>query len=352
MVRSFQVRVPGTSSNIGPGFDVLGLSLSLFLTLDVTVDSANTAQKVPLLSYEGEGAEDAPLDPYRNLITRVALYVLRVNKIATFPVGVRIHVKNDVPFGRGLGSSGAAVVAGLLLGNELGELNIPHKRLLDYALMIERHPDNVTAALIGGFVGSYLLELEGDDAATTQVPLSEVLPEYPPDAGEGWGRDPPTPPQGIGHFIRYRWAPEVKVVAIVPHFEVPTAEARRVLPDSYSKKDVVYNLQRLAVLTTTLARSPPDADLIYQAMQDRVHQPYRKNLIPGLPTILASVTPKTHPGLLGICLSGAGPTILALATHNQQHIADTICAEFAKEEIKCSVKFLEAIDEGATVART
>ncbi|KAI3626763.1 homoserine kinase [Malassezia furfur] len=350
--RSFVVRVPCTSSNIGPGFDVLGLSLSMYLELHVEIDASRTEQTAPQLRYSGQGADDAPLDPYQNLITRVALYVLRVNGASQFPVGVSIHVKNDIPFGRGLGSSGAAVVAGLLLGNELGELHIPRDRLLDYALMIERHPDNVTAALIGGFVGSYLLELSGKDAETTKVPLSEVLPEYPPDAGASWGRDPPTPPHGIGHYIRFGWAPEIKVIAIVPHFEVLTAEARRVLPDMYAKHDVVFNLQRLAVLTTSLARSPPDVNLIFQAMQDRVHQPYRKHLIPGLPRILASVTPTTHPGLLGICLSGAGPTILALATDNLEHIAQTICAEFAQEHITCDVKFLDVIEQGATVQQT
>ena len=350
--RSFVVRVPCTSSNIGPGFDVLGLSLSMYLELHVEIDASRTEQTAPQLRYSGQGADDAPLDPYQNLITRVALYVLRVNGASQFPAGVSIHVKNDIPFGRGLGSSGAAVVAGLLLGNELGELHIPRDRLLDYALMIERHPDNVTAALIGGFVGSYLLELSGKDAETTKVPLSEVLPEYPPDAGASWGRDPPTPPHGIGHYIRFGWAPEIKVIAIVPHFEVLTAEARRVLPDMYAKHDVVFNLQRLAVLTTSLARSPPDVNLIFQAMQDRVHQPYRKHLIPGLPRILASVTPTTHPGLLGICLSGAGPTILALATDNLEHIAQTICAEFAQEHITCDVKFLDVIEQGATVQQT
>lgn len=347
--RTFHIKVPCTSANIGPGFDVVGLSLSLYLHMDVMIDATQTDQKEPILSYSGHGADDAPLNPYKNLITRVALYVMRVNDIKSFPTGVQIHVRNDIPFGRGLGSSGAAVIAGLLLGNELGELNISRDRLLDYALMIERHPDNVAAALIGGFIGSYLLELTGEAAATTQVPLSEVLPEYPENASESWGYDPPVPPQGIGHYIRFGWAKEIKVIVIVPHFEVLTAEARRVLPDVYSKKDLVFNLQRLAVLTTSLARSPPDVNLIFQAMQDRVHQPYRKHLIPGLPRILASVTPTTHPGLLGICLSGAGPTILALATDNLQHIADTICGEFAKENITCDTKFLEVTEEGAAV---
>jgi len=348
MSRSFHIRVPCTSANIGPGFDVVGLSLSLYLFLDVTIE-ADAPHKDPVLTYSGQGAADAPLNPYQNLITRVALYVMRVNNMKSFPRGVRIHVRNDIPFGRGLGSSGAAVIAGLLLGNELGQLHIARDRLLDYALMIERHPDNVAAALIGGFVGSYLRELSGEAAATTQVPLSEVLPAYPDNASESWGYHPPTPPQGIGHYIRFGWAKEIKVIAIIPHFEVLTAEARRVLPDTYTKEDLVFNLQRLAVLTTSLARSPPDVHLIFQAMQDRVHQPYRQHLIPGLPRILASVTPMTHPGLLGICLSGAGPTILALATDHLDHIAETLCHEFAQEHITCDTKFLQVTEDGAQV---
>jgi len=122
----------------------------------------------------------------------------------------------------------------------------------------------------------------------------------------------------------------------------------------------IFNLQRLAVLTTALTRSPPDPELIYLAMQDRVHQPYRKHLvisftlqsnqqIPGLPDILASVTPKSHPGLLGICLSGAGPTILALATHNFGSIAEVIVKKFAEENITCRSEVLVPAFNGATV---
>ncbi|KAN0062478.1 Trihydroxynaphthalene reductase [Thecaphora frezii] len=347
MSRQFTIRVPCTSSNIGPGFDVVGLSLSLHLTLSVTVDPSAT--HAPVLSYTGLGADEAPLDPYKNLTTRTALYVLRCHSRPSFPPGVTIRVHNEIPFGRGLGSSGAAVVAGLLLGDALGELNLSKDRLLDHALMIERHPDNVTAALMGGFVGSYLLELSPEDREAKSVPLSEVLPEYPPDASESWGTHPPTPPHGIGHYIRFGWAKEIKVIAIIPHFQVSTAKARNVLPESYSKQDLVFNLQRLAVLTTALTRSPPDQYLIYQAMQDKVHQPYRTNLIPGLKRILESVTPQTHPGVLGICLSGAGPTILALATDDLQGIAERICGEFRKEGIECDTKFLQVTEEGATV---
>ncbi|KAF8744636.1 ARM repeat-containing protein, partial [Rhizoctonia solani] len=335
----FTIKVPATSANIGPGFDVVGLSLSLYLTLTVSHESYPAVSpasppSAPNITYSGEGADQVPLDAYKNLTTRVALYVLRCNGHSYFPPSLTIHAHNEIPFGRGLGSSGAAVIAGVLLGNALGSLNLPNERLLDFALMVERHPDNVAAALFGGFIGTYLLEL--DEAATeaASVPLAEVLPEYPPESGPEWGKNPPSPPLGIGSFVRFNWAPEIKALAIIPQFEVSTAKARNVLPTEYSRKDLVFNLQRLAVLTTALGQSPPSPELIYEAMKDRVHQPYRKELIPGLPRILSSVTPSSHPGLLGICLSGAGPTILALATGGYTAIADEAARLFKEEGIE------------------
>jgi homoserine kinase len=247
---SFTIRIPATSANIGPGFDVVGLSLSLHLTLTVTFVPTD-GHHPPVLEYTGEGADEVPLDPYKNLTTRVTLYVLRCHGIQQFPttvstsdgttrtVRLKIAVNNEIPFGRGLGSSGAAVIAGVLLGNELGKLNLSTSRMLDFGLMVERHPDNVTAALIGGFVGSYLRELDASATEAASVPLSEVLPEYPPDAGEDWGLHPPEPPIGIGHYVRFGWSESIRAIAIIPRFELSTASARAVLPQSYSRKDLV-----------------------------------------------------------------------------------------------------------------
>ena len=404
---SLTIKVPATSANIGPGFDVVGLSLSLHLTLTITfVPTDGPHANPPTLEYTGEGSDEVPLDPYKNLTTRVALYVLRCHGIQKFPttfpttpsssssdgttrnVQVKIAVNNEIPFGRGLGSSGAAVIAGVLLGNELGNLNLSTSRILDFALMVERHPDNVTAALVGGFVGSYLRELDAAATEAASVPLSEVLPEYPPDAGEEWGLHPPKPPIGIGHYVRFGWSESIKAVAIIPRFELSTASARQVLPQSYSRKDLVsrrptfdfdfeltwilfqvFNLQRLAVLTTALAATPPDPELIYEAMKDRVHQPYRKELvsssflqfsvrvlsthldvmqIPGLPEVTSKITPETHPGLLGICLSGAGPTILALATGGFEAIAEDARTIFGTKGIEVDWKVLHIVPGSST----
>ncbi|KAK2763775.1 Trihydroxynaphthalene reductase [Arachnomyces sp. PD_36] len=350
----FTIRSPCSSANIGPGFDVIGLALSIYLELRVKVISKTSSDK-PLncsVTYENpEGTvDDISLDPETNLITRVALYVLRCHEQHAFPAETHVHIINPVPLGRGLGSSGTAVVAGVMLANEVGKLGLKKERLLDYCLMIERHPDNVAASLFGGFVGTYLNELDPEDMARIEIPLSEVLPA--PAGGIDTGKRPPDPPVGIGHYKRFQWAKEIKAIAIIPNFEVPTANARDVLPKTYTRADVIFNLQRAALLPAALGQSPPDPDMIYLAMQDKVHQPYRRTLIPGLTEILQSMNPNTQPGLLGICLSGAGPTILALATTNFEEIAQRIIQRFKQENISCQWKLLEPAEEGAVVIKS
>ncbi|KAI9683199.1 MAG: hypothetical protein M1829_005990 [Trizodia sp. TS-e1964] len=346
------IRVPCSSANLGPGFDVIGLALSIWLELQVTVNPS-ISPTLPFncaLTFEGQGAGSVSLKVDHNLVTRAALYVLRCHGKRVFPPETRVHIINPIPFGRGLGSSAAAVVAGVLLGNEVGELGLSKERILDYCLMIERHPDNVAAALYGGFVGTYLNELDPSDTERKEIPLSEVLPE--PAGGLDTGLQPPHPPFNIGHYKKFRWAPEIKAIAIIPDFEVSTALARDALPLQYSRQDMVFNLQRIALLTTSLGESPPDPDMIYHGMQDKVHQSYRQMLIPGLGNILKSITPKMHPGLLGICLSGAGPTILALATSNFEDIANAILFKFKECGITCDWKVLEPALDGATVSIT
>lgn len=226
--------------------DVLGLTLKLYLTLTVTQTASPKDDSAPVLVNTGEGASAAPSNPYKNLITRVALYVLRCHDIPHFPRGLRVECHNEIPFGRGLGSSGAAVIAGVLLADELGKLQLSRSRQLDFALMVERHPDNVAAALLGGFVGSYLKELSPEDTSATQIPLSEVIPELPEGAEkEEWGMNPPHPPHGIGHWLKFPTASEVKAIVCIPEFEVPTAKAREVMPKSYGIKDVVSQAEEV-----------------------------------------------------------------------------------------------------------
>lgn len=133
---------------------------------------------------------------------------------------------------------------------------------------------SVAAALYGGFVGTYLNDLDPADTERKEIPLSEVLPE--PAGGVDTGLKPPEPPMNIGHYKKFRWAKEIKCIAIIPDFEVSTASARAALPKEYSRADMVFNMQRIALLATALGDSPPDPDMIYEAMQDKgAHMPLR-----------------------------------------------------------------------------
>lgn len=141
-METFTIKTPCSSANIGPGFDVIGLALTVYLELKVTIDRSKSSSEQPLncrVTYEGQGkgSDDVSLDPQNNLITRVALYVLRCHDQRAFPVETHVHIKNPIPLGRGLGSSGAAVVAGVMLGKEVGGLtDLDLDRLFDYCLMI------------------------------------------------------------------------------------------------------------------------------------------------------------------------------------------------------------------------
>lgn len=137
---TFTIRVPCSSANLGPGYDVFGVALSIYLTLQITV-SPQHQSNAPLncsitCSSQSEGFPEISLDPEENLVTRVALYVLRCHSQRAFPVGTNVHIVNEIPLGRGLGSSGAAVVAGVMFGSEVGGLRLSKERMLDYCLMI------------------------------------------------------------------------------------------------------------------------------------------------------------------------------------------------------------------------
>lgn len=138
---SFIIKTPCSSANIGPGFDVIGLALSLHLELHVSIDSSKSSSQYPLNCVitsddKSKSAEKISVDPETNLITRVALYVLRCHDQRAFPVETQVHIVNPIPLSRGLGSSGTAVVAGVMLGNEVGRLGLSKERMLDYCLMI------------------------------------------------------------------------------------------------------------------------------------------------------------------------------------------------------------------------
>jgi len=336
-MQKYTIKVPSSTSNIGPGFDVLGLGLKLFLTVHVTVHDDGRPTTIDYTESTPKGS--VSLDLEENLITKTALYLAR-SYGTTLPNGLELLVDNEIPLGRGLGSSGTAIVAGVMLANHACGLNLPKERLLDYCIMIEGHPDNVAASLLGGFVASYLNDKAND------------LPKMV------WGAENTVKQENIPYkttaCVKMKWSKAVKVVVVIPKFELATSLARSVLPQQYSRKDVVFNLQRVTVLTQALGHDVPNPEMIHEAMQDRVHQMYRQKLIPGLPEIIA-LKPGFMEGFIGACMSGAGPTVLVLATSNFEAIGKKIQEIFknSKDEnghsIDSFVKVLDVFEDGAVI---
>lgn len=395
--KQIHIRVPASTSNIGPGFDVLGLTLSLYLTVNATVplDPPPADDEPVKITYTGDSPHTVPLVAEKNLITKTALFVAHTYG-TTLPAGMLVEIDNPIPLGRGLGSSGAAVVAGTLLANAACDLGLPHERLLDFCLLEEGHPDNVTASLMGGFVAGYLrknldeiinmdLETKMNELYASEHPNGAVLarPVSPrPSTPRSSTPRPSTPspaasktsspvlagsentptltqikaelkvPACIGSYQPLPVNPQIRAVTVVPDFEVQTKLARAVLPPHYTRPDVVFNLQRLAILTHALGHETLDPVLISECMQDKVHQMYRQHLVPGLPQIL-QLTPQNCPGLLGICVSGAGPTVLCLADRNFEEIGAMVKGIWDKEhtaegkQIESRVLILDIVKDAA-----
>lgn len=259
MVRPFIVRAPASSANLGPGFDSLGLSVPLYTELKV-MPSAHT-EVVPL----SPELQNTPTDE-SNYVYQAMLLI--ANKVERRLPPARIEITTEVPLARGLGSSAAALLAGIIAGNELLGQPLSDLEILDLAANEESHPDNVAPALFGGIVVATL-----DKLGT--------------------------------HFIRLDPPTHLGITVLVPDFELSTSKARAVLPTEYSRADTIHALSHSALMAAAL--SAGRLDLLQHAMQDHIHQIWRAPLVPGLSDILEHAN---EHGALGAALSGAGPTVL------------------------------------------
>ncbi len=273
-----KVRVPASSANLGPGFDCLGLALGVYLTCRF----GRAAQ----LSIRVRGRDAAQISTGEdNLIWRTALAVA-ADVGETLPP-IALDIENDIPLGKGLGSSAAALTAGVVIADHLLGLHWKPHRILDEAAKLEGHPDNVAAAVLGSIVAS----------AT--------------DIG------------GAVRAVRIELPPNYAVAVVVPDFMLPTSESRHVLPANYSKADAVFNVQRSAILIAALATGTTSAFPV--ALEDRMHQPYRYPLVPGLEEMVRL----RAPGLLGCALSGAGPSILVFYERGSEQVCGLVRQIFA-----------------------
>jgi homoserine kinase len=295
------VRVPASTSNLGPGFDALGLALDLATT--VTVDVARTTA----ITVAGEGCAHIVCD-HTNLVYRRMTQMAERHERELPPV--RMHIHNGIPLERGLGSSGAASLAGLLAADALLQLNLDQGQLLDLAYQLEGHPDNVTPSLLGGCTVS---AIDNGHVTALHIPLADDL-----------------------------------VCALcVPALCMPTEAARKIVPHTVARSDAVFNLSRTALLATALATGRYDALQI--AVQDRLHQPYRAEVFPPLFSIIDAAY---DAGAYGAFLSGAGSTVAALVdpAHAQQ-VADAMAAAGEQHGLACRTHVARIDRDGATVKR-
>jgi homoserine kinase len=283
------VRVPASSANLGPGFDALGLALELYLECRFRRSEA--------LSIQVRGRDAGLISTGAdNLIWQTAQRVAADTAQTMAPI--ELEIANDIPIGKGLGSSAAALTAGVVIASEILGLNWDGDRVLHEAAHIEGHPDNVAACVLGSIVASAI------------------------DS------------EGIARAVRMDLHPHYRVAVVVPDFVLPTVEARRVLPEKYTRAATIFNVQRSVLLIAALTRGVTDA--FPAALEDKLHQPYRFGLVPGL----EEMTLLRMPGLLGCALSGAGPSILVFheSGHEQvcQRVREIFAAHGHASEIACS----------------
>jgi len=275
--RKVRVRVPASTANLGPGFDALGMALGLYNEVEVELTGGTLT-----LEICGEGAERLQALGERNLVARSVTGTL--DRLGIPAGGIRIRMENRIPLGRGLGSSSAAALGGVAAALALAGASLTPEEILDLTLPFEGHPDNITPALLGGLTVSTLVE---GRVRCVKLPV----------------------PDGL------------QVVAVVPEFHLSTAKARKALPPTVPRADAVFNVGRVALFLGALQAGR--LDLLREAARDRLHQPYRASLVPGMAEVLAE---GERAGALACFLSGAGPTLLALVTGDGRAIGERMAA--------------------------
>lgn len=291
-----RVKVPASTANLGPGFDTLGMALSRYSWLELK-EADHTA-----FHLIGDEMKGLPTDK-SNLIYQVSQMVF-AEAGKTLPE-LEISMYSDIPLTRGLGSSASAIVGALAAANALIGSPLPDSKLFDMATNLEKHPDNVGASLFGGIIAA---SWDGTHADYVRI----------------------EPPANLGTLV------------VIPDFQLSTSKAREALPAQVSLADAVYNISRSSLLTAALFAGR--LDLIRAAMQDRIHQPYRAPLVPGMSRILAEAPDR---GALGIALSGAGPTLIALLDLNESgvdelrhYLLDTMQAEGISAPVTSYIRLL------------
>jgi homoserine kinase len=306
--RTVAVEVPATSANIGAGYDCLGVALALTNRVELEVRGWSRGQIE--LTVEGEGRDELPEDRENRFVRGLEAALTAARGELPAGVGWRIVMHNRIPLARGLGSSAAATVAGLVAGNALlgGPLGQPE--ILRLATDIEGHPDNAAAALLGGFT---ICAIRND---------------------------------GVVDAVRFDPPRDLRAVLFIPELRLPTGEMRSILPKNVPLADAVANIGAVALGVAGLATGR--YEVLRELTVDRLHEPYRAKVYPQLPALVAAAR---EAGAIGACLSGAGSTILAFADSMAgiTRIEAAFAAAAADADLPGRIEVVEPRAQGARV---
>ena len=302
--KKITVKVPGTSANCGAGFDCLGLAVTIYNEFEFTFNKNARLD----ITAKGEGADTIPNDE-KNIVWQSARMIFERAGVKDIN-GAEIRMNNHVPMSRGLGSSAAAIVAGLIGANAQIDNHFSRQDILKFATEIEGHPDNVAPAIFGGFTVSVMEK--------NQVQTFSFLPKI-----------------------------RLKLIVAVPDFPLSTKLARQVLPKTVPLKDAIFNVSRASLLIAALIEGKEK--FLPAAFDDALHQPYRTKLVPGMSEVFQAAK---NAGALGVVLSGAGPCLIAFSAANRK-IENDIAAEmvqtFKKFEVQSHALILDLDTRGAAV---
>ena len=300
-----RVRVPASTANLGAGFDALGMALGLYNEIEVERGGDGDGMH---LAIEGEGAERLQALGAQNLAARAVSGTLA--HLGMPPGGISVRMINRIPLSRGLGSSSAAVVGGVASAAALAGVSLSAEELLDLALPLEGHPDNIAPALLGGLTVATLVE---GRVRCVKLPVPDAL----------------------------------QAVAVIPDFRLSTAKARQALPPMVPRGDAVFNVGRVALFLAGLQAGR--LDLLREGVKDRLHQPYRAAFVPGMSDVLAE---GERSGALACFLSGAGPTLLALVAGDPGDVGRRMAQCWQqKAGVTARAQALAIDREGAKVVR-
>lgn len=301
------VRVPATTANLGPGFDCLGMALPMYneITIEETI-MPGTGVEINIID-EMDEFETLSIPTDENNIVYKAVDLL-YNSIGQTASELKISIKTKIPIAKGLGSSASVIVGGLIAANELLGKPADEAALLSIATEVEGHPDNVAPCILGGFV---LSSLEDDGSIV---------------------------------YRKLPWPKDWKITVCIPDYELATDISRSVLPEKVSIKDAAYNSRRCAMLINAVYTN--DSELMKLALQDKIHQPYRMKLVPGLKEISEQL--KHEDNVLGCVLSGAGPSIVVISKGNGlDKIRDIVSQTWFNLNVRSEIRTLEIEEEGA-----